>query len=184
MSTSQRWQAGRQTALATRSRSTCRRTVRSALCGKHVIAALYETPRIPCTAAAGGCRPLHQAFLLRRLGSVTALAADLDLPVAAARLFKVLSDPTRLALLRRLGRGPASVSELVAAVGDPPQSRVSNHLACLRWCELVTSEKIGRQVIYRLADARVLPLLDSATVVAATHDDQLVRCSRLGPEWI
>jgi ArsR family transcriptional regulator len=67
----------------------------------------------------------------------TSLSADLS--VAAGRLFKVLADPTRLALLRRLAEGEASVGELVTAVGSPPQSRVSNHLACLRWCELVTS---------------------------------------------
>jgi len=110
--------------------------------------------------------------------------AELDLSVAAGRLFKVLADPTRLALLRRLAEGEASVSELVAAVGDPPQSRVSNHLACLRWCELVTSEKVGRHVVYRLADHRVLPLLDMACEVAAPHVEHLATCTRIGPEWV
>lgn len=107
-----------------------------------------------------------------------------DLTVAASRLFKVLADPTRLALLRRLAEGPASVTELLAAVGNPPQSRVSNHLACLRWCELVTNEKVGRKVIYRLADPRVLPLLDMASDVAAPHGEHLATCTRIGPEWV
>jgi len=32
------------------------------------------------------------------------------------------------------------VAELVAALGAP-RSRVSNHLACLRWCRLVEAEQ-------------------------------------------
>ena len=104
--------------------------------------------------------------------------------VAAGRLFKVLADPTRLALVRRLAEGEASVSELVAALGSPPQSRVSNHLACLRWCGLVTSEKVGRSVIYRLADSRVVPLLDLACEVAAPHVEHLATCTRIGPDWV
>ena len=107
-----------------------------------------------------------------------------DLSVAAGRLFKILADPTRLTLLRRLAEGDASVGELVAAVGNPPQSRVSNHLACLRWCELVTSEKIGRRVVYRLADHRVLSLIDMACDVAAPPADHLATCTRIGPDWI
>ncbi len=102
----------------------------------------------------------------------------------AGRLFKVLGDPTRLALLRRLARGDASVGELVEAVGSPSQSRVSNHLACLRWCGLVTSEKNGRSVIYRLADPQVLLLLDLASDVAAPHAEHLATCTRIGPDWV
>ncbi len=102
----------------------------------------------------------------------------------AGRLFKVLGDPTRLALLRRLARGDASVGELVEAVGSPSQSRVSNHLACLRWCGLVTTEKNGRSVIYRLADPQVLLLLDLASDVAAPHAEHLATCTRIGPDWV
>ena len=113
---------------------------------------------------------------------VTTTAGELSL--AAGRLFKVLADPTRLALLRRLADGPATVSELAEALGNPPQSRISNHLACLRWCELVTSEKAGRNVIYRLADPRVLALVDLACEVAAPHAEPLATCTRIGPEWM
>jgi DNA-binding transcriptional ArsR family regulator len=107
-----------------------------------------------------------------------------DLSVAAGRLFRVLADPTRLALLRRLALGEASVTELVVAAGNPPQSRVSNHLACLRWCGLVMAKKSGRRVIYRLVDPRVVPLLDLACAVAAPHAEHLATCRRIGPEWV
>lgn len=115
---------------------------------------------------------------------VVTTAAGVELSLAAGRLFKVLADPTRLALLRRLTEGPATVSELAEALGNPPQSRISNHLACLRWCELVTSEKDGRNVIYRLADRRVLALVDLACEVAAPHAEPLATCTRIGPEWM
>ncbi len=115
---------------------------------------------------------------------MTTTAADADVSMAAGRLFKVLADPTRLALLRRLAEGDASVGELVAALGNPPRSRVSNHLACLRWCDLVTSEKTGRTVVYRLADRSVLSLIDKACDVAAPHAELLASCTRIGPEWI
>jgi ArsR family transcriptional regulator, cadmium/lead-responsive transcriptional repressor len=115
---------------------------------------------------------------------VSVIDAQPELSVAAGRLFKVLADPTRLALLRRLAQGEATVTELVTAAGHPPQSRVSNHLACLRWCELVTTEKVGRNVIYRLADPGVLLLLDLACEVAAPHAQHLATCHRIGPEWV
>jgi DNA-binding transcriptional ArsR family regulator len=103
--------------------------------------------------------------------------------LAVGRLMRVLSDPTRLAILRRLADGEATVTELIAAVGHPPQSRVSNHLACLRWCQLVSNERIGRHVRYRLIDWSVIALINQAAAVAAPHGDRLASCERLGPDW-
>jgi len=78
-----------------------------------------------------------------------------------ARFFRVLSDPTRVRLLHLLLDAPdngRTVSELVAAVGAP-QSRISTHLGCLRWCGLVHTHREGKQVYYQIADARVRDLL-------------------------
>jgi len=90
--------------------------------------------------------------------------AALLAPVEAelyARFFQVLSDPTRVRLLHLLLDAPdngRTVSELVAAVGAP-QSRISTHLGCLRWCGLVQTSRTGKQVYYRIADPRVRDLL-------------------------
>jgi len=46
----------------------------------------------------------------------------------------------------------------LAAVGAP-QSRISTHLGCLRWCGLVQTSRAGKQVYYRIADPRVRDLL-------------------------
>jgi DNA-binding transcriptional ArsR family regulator len=66
--------------------------------------------------------------------------------VVSARWFRVLSDPTRLAILKQLLTGACSVGELVTETGLP-RSRVSNHLACLRWCQFVHTERQGRRVL-------------------------------------
>lgn len=74
-----------------------------------------------------------------------------------ARFFRVLSDPTRVRLVHLLLDAPdngCTVSELVAAVGAP-QSRISTHLGCLRWCGLVHTHREGKQVYYQIADARI-----------------------------
>jgi DNA-binding transcriptional ArsR family regulator len=57
--------------------------------------------------------------------------------------FQALSDPTRRAMVERLARGPASVSEL-AGPFPMSMSAVVQHLKVLEASGLVTSEKIGR----------------------------------------
>ncbi|OWV71099.1 ArsR family transcriptional regulator [Rhizobium sp. R634] len=69
--------------------------------------------------------------------------ADLD------RMFHALSDRSRRGMIDRLGRGPASVTELAAplAVALPT---VMKHLQVLEDSGLVLSEKSGRVRTYRL----------------------------------
>ncbi|HXF73387.1 MAG TPA: metalloregulator ArsR/SmtB family transcription factor [Actinomycetota bacterium] len=104
-------------------------------------------------------------------------------PDALARYFRVLGDPTRLQIVEAQLEGERTVSELVALVGAP-QSRVSNHLACLKWCRVVRADRRGRNVVYRIADRRIARLVDVARAVAAEHCDHLASCRRIGPDWI
>jgi DNA-binding transcriptional ArsR family regulator len=64
-----------------------------------------------------------------------------------------------------------------------PQSRVSNHLACLRWCRFVDVTRQSRRAIYRIADDRVLALLKDM-VLDPDQAEYLESCSRIGPTWI
>lgn len=59
------------------------------------------------------------------------------------RLFHVLSDPARRAMVERLSRGPAPVSELARPL---PMSlpAAMQHLSVLETAGLVRSEKVGR----------------------------------------
>jgi ArsR family transcriptional regulator, cadmium/lead-responsive transcriptional repressor len=102
---------------------------------------------------------------------------------AMARYFRVLGDPTRLRILELLLEGERTVSELVEAMGVS-QSRVSNHLACLRWCRLVESERAGRNVVYRVGDARLRQLLGVNEELSAPHWAHLASCARIGPDWV
>jgi DNA-binding transcriptional ArsR family regulator len=102
---------------------------------------------------------------------------------ALSRYFRVLGDPTRLRILEALLEGERTVSELVQLVGAP-QSRVSNHLACLKWCRVAESERRGRNVVYRVTDPRVRGLLRNGRDLAAEHCDHLASCRRIGPDWI
>jgi len=95
-----------------------------------------------------------------------------------ARFFRALGDPTRVRILHRLLDAPAgecSVSDLVAAL-DAPQSRVSTHLGCLRWCGLVQTRREGKQVYYRIADPRVRQLLAVAGTVLRDHAAGVATC--------
>ena len=107
---------------------------------------------------------------------VSVLAAD-------ARFFRALGDSTRLAILQHLLVRPHNVSELTKELGVP-QGRVSNHLACLRWCRFVTAERSGRQVIYSVSDLRLRGLLDLASELASDSQEHLATCGRIGPDWI
>lgn len=64
-------------------------------------------------------------------------------------VFGALSDPTRRAIITRLGRGPCSVSELGApfAMSAPA---ISKHLSVLERAGLITRWKIGRVHYCRL----------------------------------
>jgi DNA-binding transcriptional ArsR family regulator len=68
------------------------------------------------------------------------------------RVFQALADPTRRAMVERLIRGPASVSELARPL---PMSlpAVVQHLQVLESCGLVRSEKVGRVRTCRIEPA-------------------------------
>src|SRR5204863_9638134 len=59
------------------------------------------------------------------------------------RTFAALADPTRRAVLERLGDGPATISELAAPAGMS-LTGLKKHVRILEDAELVTTEKHGR----------------------------------------
>lgn len=115
--------------------------------------------------------------------SAAQLIADQRQLEAAARYFRALGDPTRLRILGLLLDGERSVSELARQIGASA-SRVSNHLACLRWCRFVESRRQGRRVIYRLVDPRLRELLQLGGELSSEHCEHLASCTRIGPDWI
>lgn len=83
--------------------------------------------------------------------------------MAAAELFKVLGNPSRLELLRLLAQAPRTVNALAESSGMS-QPLVSQHLRTLRQAALVTASRHGKEVTYLLADDHVSHVIDDALV--------------------
>jgi len=114
------------------------------------------------------------------MNAVASVAAH---PGTLARFFRVLGDPTRVRIVELLEEGERTVGELVAALGES-QPRVSTHLACLRHCGFVETERRGREIIYRPALTGLDDLLRHAAGVAEPERERLASCTRVGPDWI
>jgi len=76
--------------------------------------------------------------------------------VGLDRMFHALADPSRRAMVERLARGPASVSEL-ARPFEMALPTVLQHLGVLEAAGVVTSSKVGRVRTYQLAPAALTP---------------------------
>lgn len=98
-------------------------------------------------------------------------ATDVDL---LAKYFRGFGDPTRLRIIGLLRHEERSVGELVAAL-EQPQPKVSNHLACLRWCGFVVAERRGKRVFYRLADERVAQIVGLTKSLLAENEEHTAR---------
>jgi len=76
----------------------------------------------------------------------------LNQSVPLDRVFHALADPSRLGMVERLSRGPASVSELARPL-DMTLAGVVQHLQVLEASGLVSSEKVGRVRTCRIEPA-------------------------------
>ena len=76
-----------------------------------------------------------------------------------ADLCSALADPSRILLLYALVEQPRSVNDLASDV-KISQSATSRHLKVLREHGLVYSNRLGQNIEYSLADARIIEALD------------------------
>ena len=111
--------------------------------------------------------------------------APFRLPAAPARsdlvakYFRGLGDPTRLRILELLREeGELSVGELVERLGVG-QTKVSNHLACLRWCGFIEARREYRTVYNRIADERVARMVDLAQGLLEDNAEHVAVCCRI-----
>ena len=100
-------------------------------------------------------------------------------PELVGKYFRALGDPTRVRILELLGEhGELSVSELVDRLAQS-QPKVSNHLACLRWCGFVHTRRDHPTVYYRVADERVTELLALGRALLADNAEHVAACRRI-----
>jgi DNA-binding transcriptional ArsR family regulator len=116
---------------------------------------------------------------------MTELTSPFRLPASpapsdlVAKYFRGLGDPLRVRILDLLRADrELSVGELVRRLGEP-QPKVSNHLACLRWCGFVETRREHRTVLNRIADPRVIEMLDLAQALLADNAEHVAACCRI-----
>ena len=107
---------------------------------------------------------------------------DEFLDLIAAK-FRLLADPTRLAILRALMGGERTVGQIVADTGKN-QANVSKHLKMMADAGLIRRRKEGLQVFSALDDPLVERLckLVCDTIVAAA-EQELTRQQHLIQGW-
>jgi ArsR family transcriptional regulator, cadmium/lead-responsive transcriptional repressor len=100
-------------------------------------------------------------------------------PELVAKYFRALGDLTRVRILELLREhGELSVGELVERLALS-QPKVSNHLACLRWCGFLVTRREHPAVLYRIADDRVTELLAVGRALLADNAEHVAACRRV-----
>ncbi len=94
-----------------------------------------------------------------------------------AAVAKALGNPQRLELIEHLAQGPRSVDALAGKL-SLPIANVSQHLQAMRRAGLVTSERDGKFITYRLADESVLTACAAVRAVAERHSAEVERVVR------
>lgn len=86
-------------------------------------------------------------------------------------IFAAVADPTRVRILLALAGEPCCVCDL-AEIAGVSQSAVSHQLRTLRLLDLVAWERVGKRVVYRLADDHVRDLLATGLAHAGEREVQ------------
>jgi ArsR family transcriptional regulator, zinc-responsive transcriptional repressor len=89
-----------------------------------------------------------------------------DILDAAGELLRALAAPVRIAIVLQLRESQRCVHELVDALGVP-QPLVSQHLKILKAAGVVSGERSGREVLYRLADHHLAHIVVDAVAHAS-----------------
>ncbi len=152
--------------------ATSRRPWRPTRRGAALLTALAQ-PGIQARAAAhapdvsgpAGSRSRYRDRMPISLGPDAAAARQ------AATLFRVLANPTRLAILLTLQTAEQRITGLAAQLGGS-QANISAHLIRLKQAGLITSRTQGRAVYYRLTQPELGDLLQAAGQLLAPARQQ------------
>lgn len=93
------------------------------------------------------------------------------------KFIKGFADRTRLQILEAVKDGEKTVQQIVNQI-DGNQSNVSQHLACLKGCGIVTSRQDGKFMYYSLRDEQVRSLLNIFDAVLGDVEEQVAACDK------
>lgn len=88
---------------------------------------------------------------------------------AAAEVFRVMSAPMRLRIIRALCHGEKNVSELLGEI-DTTQPNMSQHLNMLYRSRVLGRRRDGVQIYYSIADAKVAAICRAVCEQIGHHD--------------
>lgn len=80
------------------------------------------------------------------------------------KIFKALSDPNRLKIMKLLKEGELCACELTIALSNS-QSTVSHHLSVLKSAGLIKERKEGKWSYFRLSEGAVIEMLNQAKLL-------------------
>ncbi|MDC2863408.1 metalloregulator ArsR/SmtB family transcription factor [Bacillus sp. JJ864] len=84
---------------------------------------------------------------------------EIELYENNAELLKVLAHPVRLCIVKGLiERGPSNVSTMYTGL-NMPQSTISQHLAKLKSAKIVSSERKGLEIYYKVENETIIQLV-------------------------
>jgi len=94
-------------------------------------------------------------------------------------IFKAISEPSRVRILKMLQVKPLCVCEITDILGLK-SSTVSEHLSILRQNSLITSEKKGKIVFYRLNFYPDYPSISAlnSIIQCSLEDDKVIKSDR------
>jgi len=82
----------------------------------------------------------------------------------SSKIFKALSDPTRLRIVELLEKKEICACEFVPLT-KKAQPTVSQHLRILETAGIIKSRKEGKMILYSIADKRIFDLIKIAKEV-------------------
>ena len=122
-------------------------------------------PDLPAEEWSDDCDCLHpEAVRNAKRALESASSAE-----QVARIFAVLSDPTRMQVVIALGGSELCVTDLAAATGVN-RTTISHQLRVLRGHRLVRRRREGKVVYYALDDDHVMALVSMATAHVAEDE--------------
>lgn len=94
-----------------------------------------------------------------------------------SKFFKGFADYNRLCIFECLMEGEKSVTEIVEFTGFS-QSKISNHLKCLRESDLVSTRQEGKCICYSIKDDKIKEIFSIANEFLKDSSQEKYNCMR------